>query len=1166
MEMTRLLTTCVAALVAGAGAFVQQQPRPAAPDALEQAYHSNNVGAAWLEQFEFAKAADAFREALRLAPGLGIARFNLALALHYDGKPEAAEREARTASLQTPHADYLLGLLAKPQGRAAVAQAAFTRVLARDPEDVAAAIMLGQLKLQQGDVAGAVTSLRSALDAESHNATAAYNLSIALSRAGRAEEARRMLERFQRLRESGTATTLGNGYLEQGRYAEAIVSTGAERDLVDREVPRVRFAGEALGAGRTAAAAPADPVGRRFAPAELGPEGRARIASAVAGAVALFDYDNDGDLDLIEGSPAGDRLWRNTQGRFTLASTQPFSRRTATAVTTGIVAGDYNNDSRTDVLVLRYGGPALFRNDGGGRFTDVTRSAGLTSGATELPLTAAFADLDHDGDLDIVIPGFVGLDGRGASRPLVFPEEFPAAPTRVWRNNGDGRFADVTARSAIAAGHATAIVPTDFDLGRDVDLLVASGQGLALFANQRDGSFKQVARAAGLSAAQSVAALAAGDVNRDGRTDFLVARADQPLLALSNGRARFTSSPLARMTAVIAARFFDYDNDGLLDLVAWTPQGARLLRSLGDQWQEVPASVLADATQGLTVPALAGGRAIAVGDLDGDGDEDLVALHRQGVRILRNEGGNRRGALSLRLEARVSNRSAAGSKVEIRAGSLLQRRETSLATPAAAPADLVFGLGGRQGVDAVRVWWPAGIVQAELKPPADRPLIMTELDRKPSSCPYLFTWNGRRFEFVTDFLGGGELGYWVAPGVRNHPDPDEYVRIPDHALRPKDGRYELRVTNELEEVLYLDHLRLVVVTHPDGTEVYPNEGLVSPPFPASVLHVVTNRRPPSAVIDDYGHDVAGATRAIDRRYPDDFALVDIRGYAEPHGLTIRVDRTAEVLLLTGWTDYAFSSDNVAAAQRGLQLSAPALQVRDAAGAWRTAVAEIGIPVGRPQTVVVDLRRSELRGHREFRVATNMRVYWDRIAAADAVDRGALETVRLDPAAADLAWRGFSGELTPDGREPFGYDYARVSMTSPWKTMPGRYTAEGDVRPLLVAVDDRFVVARPGDEIALGFDAAALRPVAAGWTRTFLLYANGFSKEMDVNSASPDHVGPLPFHGMTGYPAAAGRTRSERDDTAARVVTTPVPSTDAILLRARPPYAADAPRPARPPFR
>jgi hypothetical protein len=146
-----------------------------------------------------------------------------------------------------------------------------------------------------------------------------------------------------------------------------------------------------------------------------------------------------------------------------------------------------------------------------------------------------------------------------------------------------------------------------------------------------------------------------------------------------------------------------------------------------------------------------------------------------------------------------------------------------------------------------------------------------------------------------------------------------------------------------------------------------------------------------------------------------------------------------------------------------------------------------------------------------------------------------EPRRLEPARADLRERGFSapvlrGRETPDS--PFDYDYARVSDTSPWKEFPGRYTRTGDVRELLGAVDDVFVVSRPGDEIALGFEAAALPPLPAGWRRTFLLHADGFSKEMDVNSASPDALDPLPYHGMTQYPyppsSAPARSAEYRD--------------------------------------
>jgi hypothetical protein len=230
------------------------------------------------------------------------------------------------------------------------------------------------------------------------------------------------------------------------------------------------------------------------------------------------------------------------------------------------------------------------------------------------------------------------------------------------------------------------------------------------------------------------------------------------------------------------------------------------------------------------------------------------------------------------------------------------------------------------------------------------------------------------------------------------------------------------------------------------------------------------------------------------------------------------------LLLTGWTDYAFSSDNVAAHQAGLKLDPPVLQVPAGEG-WRTVDADVGFPVGRPQTIVVDLARVPAR---RVRVLTNMRIYWDQVLVADRAT--APVTIETVPAgAASLRWRGFSRTVTPDGREPFGYDYDRVELEAPWKLMPGRYTREGDVRELVDAADDRFVISRPGDEIALRFDASALSPAAASTRRTFLLHSVGYSKEMNLHSASPDLAAPIPFRGMKRYPYFPPARYPHQDD-------------------------------------
>jgi hypothetical protein len=184
------------------------------------------------------------------------------------------------------------------------------------------------------------------------------------------------------------------------------------------------------------------------------------------------------------------------------------------------------------------------------------------------------------------------------------------------------------------------------------------------------------------------------------------------------------------------------------------------------------------------------------------------------------------------------------------------------------------------------------------------------------------------------------------------------------------------------------------------------------------------------------------------------------------------------------------------------------------------IADIGIPVGRPQTLVIDLSGRFLSASREVRIVTNMRIYWDQILVSRSSEGAKAQMMRLDPMIADLRWRGYSAQVTPDGREPFGYDYHQVSHVAPWKIVPGRYTREGDVKELLMRTDDVFVISRPGDEIALSFDATGLPPLARGWNRTFLFYVDGFSKEMDINSATPDSLGPLPFHAMERYPYSA----------------------------------------------
>jgi hypothetical protein len=298
-------------------------------------------------------------------------------------------------------------------------------------------------------------------------------------------------------------------------------------------------------------------------------------------------------------------------------------------------------------------------------------------------------------------------------------------------------------------------------------------------------------------------------------------------------------------------------------VVAETRHGLVVLRNLGTRWADVTATAAAIATR--RPPRWR--PAISTATDSSISSRAALPDCRSYARSARAPAAASR-SIRVRLQARVSNRSAVGAKVEVRAGSLLEKREVYAAFPAPAPADLVFGLGTRTGGDVARVLWPSGILQAETATAAGGltgRLNIQELDRKPSSCPYLYTWNGERFEFITDFLGGGEMGSWVSPGVRTMPDTDEYVRIDGSRLRPRNGRYEIRVTNELEEALFVDRLQLIAVAHPSDVAVYPNEGLRGTPEPF-MLSALRDLAPPATATDEHGHDVRDRLARVDRQY------------------------------------------------------------------------------------------------------------------------------------------------------------------------------------------------------------------------------------------------------------------------------------------------------------
>jgi len=459
-------------------------------------------------------------------------------------------------------------------------------------------------------------------------------------------------------------------------------------------------------------------------------------------------------------------------------------------------------------------------------------------------------------------------------------------------------------------------------------------------------------------------------------------------------------------------------------------------------------------------------------------------------------------------------KSALSAKVEVKAGARYAKQ-----TYAGVP--LVFRLGTEQAVETVRITWPNGLIQNEFNRPINRVNVIKEAPRLSGSCPMVFTWNGSEFGLITDVLGVAPLGASSGDGQYFPVDHDEYVTIPGASLKARDGVFHVRFTEELREVSYIDQLKLIAVDHPQSVDIVTNEKFKSPPFPEFRLFGVKKRIYPLAARDQRGADVRDKLLRQDSEFPDSFHR-DQTAVAEMHTLDLDFGNAAAsnraVLVLHGWVDWPDGSTFLAAAQEHKDLTFPYLQVKDAAGNWKTVIEDMGMPSGRPKRMAVDLTGKFLTPSRQIRIVTNLCIYWDEIYLVDDDAPPPARLTTIPMLSADLHFRGFSKITTdPQRKQPEKFDYNTVSETAMWNPTPGLYTRYGDVKPLLTDLDDRLVIMGSGDEIALSFEATQLPPLQSGWTRDYLLLVDGWAKDADANTAFSQSVLPLPFHAMTSYP-------------------------------------------------
>ncbi len=820
------------------------------------------------------------------------------------------------------------------------------------------------------------------------------------------------------------------------------------------------------------------------------------------------DLNGDRLADVAWLDDAG-MLWnlQGPEGQFT-------AHRVWTDAADHFRVADLSRDGLLDVILIQGDRLTVIDYDlkeGSSVDPELSKSA-ISATLPGIPNDLELGDFDHDGDLDVLAVGAFGLtmlrnDGVGR-----IPEREKEQTRGAWT--------DVTQELALSVPKPLAwCAIEDFDSDQDLDFLVGGPGGTLLASSLRSGRFEDTTQSLFGKDKAGDMKPCFEDFDGNGFVDVLHRETSGFQMRLGGapqGQHVFGASPSGPPISG------DFDLDGLVDVI-W-PQEGKLASGFLGMGNKSPLAWDFSGGSGTTQTLLAA-------EMDRNQESpialEILRLQAKGLEIWHNPAPKNKG-MRLRYVGKKDNPDGIGAVIELRIGALYRR----LFYRGGAQ---ILGLGKADYADVLRVTWPNGVVRTDLDIEAGDPFALDltlgeQTEGLIGSCPFLYSWNGEEYEFISDVLGITPLGLPMGPGMLVPPDHDEYILIRGDQLQPKDGFYEFQFTEELREVTYLDRAELLVVDHPEGTEFEPNERFSFPPFPNPKPHLFDAPLAPLRATGSDGKDWTAALAATDDEYAAPMRTLkgQFLGLSDPHWLELHFDKNQTMnaerlrLVCTGWFYWTDASVNMATARTpDLDFIPPMILVpvqTDEGEIWQPIGPPVGFPAGKTKTMVIDLSDVLNREDPRLRIQSTLTLYWDSLRLALGDRDGSQKITRLEPVGAELWHRGFSAPIeTRLADQPERFDFETLTETARWNQHPGLYTRYGDTLPLLESIDDRYIIMGSGDALTLRFEASEAPALQPGFVRDYLLFLDGWAKDRDPNSVQALNVEPLPFHGMGSYP-------------------------------------------------